>query len=66
MNENEIAIRAKEENEAGWKTKKGFDRMGKKLNWNEHPKKPDQAKVEDLKYPHFKQALATKNKLKGF
>ena len=48
VNENEIAVRAKEENEARWKTAKGFDNVMKKLNWNAHPKKPDQARCEDL------------------
>lgn len=48
MNENEIAQKEKAENEARWKTKAGFDNVMKKLNWNEHPKKPDQATIEAL------------------
>ena len=60
VNENEIAVREKEENEAKWKTKAGFDRLGKKLNWNQHPKQPDQAKIEDLKFPYHVQALESK------
>ena len=66
VNENEIAVKAKEENEARWKTKAGFDKIGKKLNWNEHPKAPDQAAQESLKHPYHIQALETKQKLKGF
>lgn len=41
VNENEIAVKEKEENEARWKTKNGFDNVMKRQNWNEHPKRPD-------------------------
>jgi S-adenosylhomocysteine hydrolase len=33
INENEIAMKAKQDNEAGWKTKKGFDNVMKRQNW---------------------------------
>ena len=66
VNENEIAVREKEANEARWKTAKGFDNVMKRQNWNEHPKKPDAARCEDLLIPYHQQALETKQKLKGF
>jgi len=40
VNENEIKMKEKEDNESRWKTKAGFDYIMKKQNWNEHPKKP--------------------------
>jgi hypothetical protein len=52
VNENEIAIKEKEENERNWKTKAGFDNVMKRENWNEHPKKPHESVVKDLKSPH--------------
>lgn len=48
VNENMIHIREKQENEARWKTKNGFDLNGKKQNWNEHPKRPHPATMDDL------------------
>ena len=65
VNENEIHIKEKEENESKWKTKSGFDNVMKRLNWNEHPKRPDPSTVESLKHPYHKQVLATKQQLKG-
>ena len=38
----------------------------KRENWNEHPKRPDQATIENLRIPHHEQTLETKMKLKGF
>ena len=55
VNENEVKVKAKLESESRWLTKRGFDKIGKRANWNEHPKKPDQAKVENLKYPYVHQ-----------
>lgn len=52
VNEYEIAQNAKEENEKGWKTKAGFDILNKKENYNEHPKRPPQSKVDELQMPH--------------
>ena len=66
VNENQIAVKAKMENEARWKTENGFDRLGKKLNWNAHPKDPDPAKKDALRIPHHEQAAETKAALKGF
>ena len=56
VNENEIAVREKEHNEARWKTKSGFDNVMKRLNWNAHPKAPDLATVQNLKIPYHQQA----------
>ena len=66
VNENEIALKEKEENERGWKTKSGFDNVMKRLNWNEHPKRPAQSTIDNLKIPYHVQTLETKEKLKGF
>ena len=48
VNENMIQIKEKQENEARWKTKNGFNLNGKKKNWNEHSKKPHPATMDDL------------------
>lgn len=55
VNEAEIAMKAKVENEARWKTKAGFDNVMKRENWNEHPKKPAQSTIDDLKIPYVLQ-----------
>jgi len=55
VNENEIAKLEKEHNEARWKTKSGFDNLGKKTNWNEHPKKPPQSGIDELSIPFHEQ-----------
>jgi len=55
VNENEINAKAKAENEARWKTKNGFENVVKRTNWNEHPKKPDQAGMDDLQIPYVQQ-----------
>ena len=52
VNENLIALKNKQENESRWKTKAGFDVHGKKSNWNEHPKRPDPAKLDELLVPY--------------
>jgi len=52
VNENEIAQKAKEHNEANWKTKAGFDNVMKRENWNLHPKKPHDSRMKDLKSPY--------------
>ena len=59
---NELAEQQKEkaQSQARWLTPKGFDNLDKTKNWNEHPKKPDKAKLEDLKFSHAKQAAFTK------
>ena len=49
VNETEARLRAKQESEARWLNKRGFDKLGKRTNWNEHPKKPDPAKMDDLR-----------------
>jgi hypothetical protein len=59
-------LNEKLDNEARWKTKAGFDNVMKKQNWNEHPKRPDQATIEGLRIPHHEQAAQTKAQLKGF
>lgn len=63
VNENEIALKEKEDNEASWKTKTGFDNVMKRQNWNEHPKKPHYSQIEALKVPHHLQVEDTKKKL---
>lgn len=60
VNENEIAQKAKELNEANWKTKAGFDNVMKRENWNEHPKKPHESRMKDLRSPYHIQASETK------
>ena len=55
VNENEIKVKAKLESESRWLTKKGFDKLGKRSNWNEHAKKPDPATMDSLRYPHVEQ-----------
>lgn len=65
VNENEIKVKAKLESEARWRTKSGFDCLNKRQNWNEHPKKPDQATIDSLKHPHVEQTAYTKSILKG-
>lgn len=49
VNENQIAVKEKEQNEARWKTKTGFDYLMKRANINEHPKKPHPTVIDDLK-----------------
>lgn len=48
INENEIKMKAKEENESKWKTKSGFDNLLKKNDYTVHPKKPPQCILDDL------------------
>ena len=59
-------MKEKEDNESRWKTKAGFDNVMKKQNWNAHPKMPDPATQDSLKYPYHKSAMETKQMLKGF
>lgn len=66
VNENEIAVKEKEDNEKRWKTRSGFDNVMKRENWNAHPKRPDQSTIDNLTIPHHVQALETKMALKGF
>lgn len=54
INENQIKLKAKLDNESKWTTKKGFDKLCKKDNPNEHPYKPDVAKRDELSYPYFR------------
>ncbi len=37
----------------------------KRLNWNEHPKKPDQSAIDNLKIPYHIQAEETNRRMKG-
>lgn len=60
VNENEIQVKEKEENERRWKTKAGFDNVMKRQNWNEHPKRPAQSTIDGLKIPHHIQTIETK------
>ena len=65
INENEIAMKAKQDNEAGWKTKKGFDNVMKRQNWAEHPKKPPQSVIDNLQIPYVVQMKDKMEKLKN-
>lgn len=60
VNENLIAQKEKADNESRWKTKAGFDVHGKKTAWNEHPKKPSPATMDDLKIPYVQQKAETR------
>lgn len=66
VNENEIQMKEKLENEARWKTKNGFDNVMKRQNWNDHPKRPDQATIDNLTIPYHEQVQDTKKKMKSF
>lgn len=50
-----MAIEEKSRNQARWKTQKGFQNLDKKVNPNVHPKKLDQAKVDELTIPYHLQ-----------
>ncbi len=52
VNEHEIKIKEKEDNEAKWKTKTGFDNVLKKESFTVHPKKPPQSIIDDLQIPY--------------
>ena len=65
VNENLIAVKAKQENEARWKTKNGFDNLDKNLNWNEHPKRPHPSKMDDLMVSYVQQKQEMKEQLQG-
>jgi hypothetical protein len=53
VNEVTVAYTEKMASQARWKTKAGFDYLMKTENINEHPKKPDEAKMADLKVPYI-------------
>ena len=65
INENEIKMKEKEENEIKWKTKKGFDNLIKKNNYAEHPKKPPQCTIDDLQIPYVEQLKEKMEAMKG-
>jgi hypothetical protein len=46
-------IKDKLEQESRWKSKKGFDVLDKRENWNELPKKPPQSIIDDLMVPYI-------------
>lgn len=48
-------MKEKEDNEARWKTKNGFDNLIKNANYAEHPKKPPQSILDDLQIPYVEQ-----------
>jgi len=60
VNENEISLKEKEDNERRWKTRSGFDNVMKRENWNEHTKRPPQSTIDQLKIPHHIQSFETK------
>jgi hypothetical protein len=55
VNESEIRTKEKEDSEARWKTKNGFDNLLKTANVNEHPKKPPQSVIDALKIPYVEE-----------
>lgn len=63
VNENQIKLKEKLDSEARWLTRKGFDNLNKRENWNAHSKQPDPAKMDELRYPYVKQANETKARL---
>jgi len=65
VNENMVAIKSKQDNESRWKTKEGFDVNGKRSNWNEHPKRPPQAVMDDLMIPYVAVQADAKRHRKG-
>lgn len=64
INESQQRLKEREELKAKWKTKHGFDNVMKRQNWNEHPKRPPQSIVDDLKIPYHVQVQEAKDKLK--
>jgi hypothetical protein len=67
VNENEILVKEKQENEKRWKTKNGFDYIMKTSNWNEHPKKPDDSTIQNiLNNPYHEEKRLCKEKMQGF
>jgi hypothetical protein len=50
VNENQIKVKEKEDNESKWKTKDGFHNISrkKKDDYTLHPKKPPQSVIDDL------------------
>lgn len=65
INENEIKMKEKEDSEAKWKTKTGFDNVLKKSSFTEHPKKPPQSIIDDLQIPYVEQLKEKMEALKG-
>lgn len=63
MNEDENNAQEKSDNQNGWKTKSGFDILNKKENYNLHPKKPPQSKVDELTIPYLYQKEITREKI---
>ena len=60
VNEETQIASEKADSQARWITPTGFDNLNKRINWNQHPKKPDSAKLSDLSYPYVKQVASTK------
>jgi hypothetical protein len=58
-------MKEKEESEARWKTKKGFDNLIKNSNYAEHPKKPPQSVLDDLTIPYVEQLKEKMATMKG-
>ena len=65
VNENEVKMKQKEESEARWKTKAGFDNLIKNANFAEHPKKPPQSVIDDLQIPYVEQMKEKMATIKG-
>jgi hypothetical protein len=48
VNEHEQRLKEKEDSEARWKTKTGFDNLIRNTNFAAHPKKPPQSVIDNL------------------
>lgn len=57
-------MKEKQENEARWKTKTGFENVLKKNDYSIHPKKPPQSVIDDLTIPYVEQMKETMAKMK--
>lgn len=55
VNEHENKLKEKEDSEARWKTKSGFDNLIRNTNFAAHPKKPPQSIIDDLQIPYVEQ-----------
>lgn len=65
VNEYEVIQKAKQDNEIAWKTTNGFDILNKKENFNLHPKRPPQPKIDELTtIPYHWQKAETAHQLK--
>ena len=65
VNEHEQKLKEKEDSEARWKTKNGFDNLIKNQSYAAHPKKPPQSVLDDLQIPYVEQLKDKLSTMKG-